>query len=213
MLSVVSHRRANPASAPADHRMASHPLVTAAANGRLPEWAVAGPRRREHMARVAELLDSWADALHLTDTERKRWRAAAYLHDALRDAAPDVLRAWIPTGDSMPDALLHGPAAAARLRDEGVDDEELLAAIAFHTVGDAGFDRLGRALYAADFLEPGRAFLHQRRAELRSRVPEELDAVVREVAAHRLRDLVDRRLPLDAHTVAFWNVLVEEAGE
>jgi HD superfamily phosphohydrolase YqeK len=191
-----------------------HPLVTAAARGELPEWAVAEPARREHMARVSGLLDEWAQQSGLSAEERTRWCAAGYLHDALRDAAPDSLRALVPDDEEGPsDSLLHGPAAAARLRAEGVADEELLDAVAFHTIGDAGFGRLGRALYAADFLEPGRSFLAERRARLRARAPGELDAVVREVAKERIRNLVHGDMPLNARTVAFWNALVREIDE
>lgn len=172
-----------------------------------------GPRRREHIERVAGLLDSWAEELDLAAVERQRWRAVGYLHDALRDAVPTELRPLVPEADRMPGSLLHGLAAAARLRAEGVDDEELLAAVAFHTIGDPGFRRLGRALYAADFLEPGRTFLAERRAEIRARAPQEMDSVVRDVAGERIRDQVRRGLPLHPRTVAFWNALVEGSGE
>lgn len=191
--------------------MDQHPLITAAANGQLPDWAEAGPARREHIERVATLLDAWAEALGLPEGERARWRATGYLHDALRDADPECLRPLVPSEErSLPDGLLHGPAAAAWLRGEGVTDDELLAAVAFHTIGDVSLGRLGRALYAADFLEPGRAFLADRRAELRARAAHDLDGVVVEVAQQRIRNLVHRRAPLHPRTVAFWNSLVSE---
>lgn len=164
------------------------------------------------MARVAGLLDEWAVQSGLDDEERVRWRAAGYLHDALRDAPLDVLRALVPETERMPDAVLHGPAAAERLRRDGVDDEELLAAIAFHTIGDPAFGRLGRALYAADFLESGRTFMADRRAELRARAQDELDAVVFEVARMRIRHLVDRGMPINPRTASFWNRMVEDVG-
>jgi len=212
MLSVVTSRPAHPAaSTGVDHRMTMHPLVRAAASGRLPEWAVAGPRRRRHIERVAELLDSWAQQEDLAEEQRARWRAAAYLHDALRDASPGDLREWVSA--PMPDALLHGPAAAARLRAEGVDDEELLDAIAHHTVGSPTFSRLGRALYAADFLEPGRTFLPEVRVELRARAPEELDAVVREVVRERIRDVQRRGKKVNPRTLAFRDTLGGAPGE
>lgn len=212
MFSVVSSRPAHPAvSAGVDPSMPAHPLVTAAASGRLPDWAVVSASRRQHIERVAELMDGWAERAGLADEERERWRAVAYLHDALRDAPPERLRAWVD--EEMPDALLHGPAAAARLRSEGVEDEELLDAIAHHTVGAPTFERLGRALYAADFLEPGRTFLPEERAELRHRVPAELDEVVRDVARLRIRDLERRGRPVSPRTQEFWNGLVEELGE
>jgi len=209
MLSVATPPLPHPATqVPAPPNMAHHPLVTAAARGELPEWSVARPGRREHIGRVVALLEEWASELRLADAERDRWRAAGYLHDALRDAPPAELRRLVPDSGDVPDALLHGPAAAERLRRDGVGDEELLEAVAYHTIGDPGFGTLGRALYAADFLEPGRTFLVERRAELRARAPEELDGVVRDVARERIRDQIARGLPLNARTVAFWNTLV-----
>jgi len=65
-----------------------HPPVSAAAAGRLPRWAAAGEERRAHMARVAALLEAWARDLGLGNRDILRWRAAGYLHDALRDASP-----------------------------------------------------------------------------------------------------------------------------
>jgi 2-amino-4-hydroxy-6-hydroxymethyldihydropteridine diphosphokinase len=168
----------------------------------------------DHMARVAELLDSWAEAQGLAAQERERWRAAGYLHDSLRDATPESLRAQLrgETSD-WPDSVLHGPVAAQRLRDAGVADELLLTAIAYHTVGDASFGPLGRALYAADFLEPGRTFLAEERAALRARTPGALDEVALEVARLRITQLVSRRAPLHPRTVALWNALVASAHE
>jgi HD superfamily phosphohydrolase YqeK len=191
-----------------------HPLVTAAATGRLPAWAVAGPKRVEHMARVAELLDSWAQEAGYPDEERERWRAVGYLHDVLRDESPGSLRVLVPWEvDEVPDALLHGPAAAKHLRQEGVADEELLAAVAFHTIGDPSFGRLGRALYAADFLEPGRTFKAEWRAELRVRAAKDLDGVVLEVARARLAHLDDHGLVRRVRTAAFLNQLEAELDE
>ena len=72
-----------------------HPWVAAAATGVLPDWAVARKKRRAHMARVAELLREWGEVRcdHPRDVER--WTAVGYLHDVLRDADPDDLRAGL----------------------------------------------------------------------------------------------------------------------
>jgi HD superfamily phosphohydrolase YqeK len=193
------------------HKTPLHPLVLEAADGRLPDWAEAGPERREHIARVAELLDAWADEAELPEEDRQRWRAAGYLHDAVRDAAPESLRPLV-SGDlaGLPGSLLHGPAVATRLRREGVEDDELLGAIAYHTLGDPGLGPLGRALYAADFLEPGRTYRVEGREDLCARAPSELDAVTREVARLRIAHLLRKGLALHERTVAFWNALVEE---
>jgi HD superfamily phosphohydrolase YqeK len=187
------------------------PVLAAAAAGRLPEWAVAGEGRRAHIARVRRLVSRWARDLSLDDAEQARWAAAATLHDALRTARPAVLLDHVPTElQALPTKLWHGPAVAERLRVEGVDDEGLLRAVAFHSVGHPELDAAGRALFAADVLEPGRSYRPGWRARLRARFPDDPDGVVREVAAFRIERVVDVGLRLRDETVGFWNTLVDE---
>lgn len=188
--------------------MSLHPIVTAAAEGTLPEWAVAGPERRAHMTRVSDLLGAWAGDRSLGEADQVRWRAVGYLHDVLRDEDPDSLRGRIPEiWANLPDGLLHGPVGADRLRIAGVADGELLHAVAWHTAGSADFSALGRALYAADFLEPGRPFRPEWRAELRERARVDLDGVVREIVRARIEHLLARGSTVLPRTIAFWNAL------
>jgi len=180
-----------------------------AANGVLPDWAHARPSRREHMRRVADLLQEWATELGLPEAERRRWAAVAWLHDALRDANPHDLRGVVrPPERDLPPQVLHGPAAAAFL--QGQAGERTLAAIRYHTIGHPSLDRMGRALYLADFLEPGREFCIEWREELRGRMPWQLDRVLIEVLASRIRHLLERRKPIHPETAAFWSSLVME---
>lgn len=189
-----------------------HPILSAAAKGELPSWAVAGPARREHMARVSSLMGEWARRATFDADECARWRAVGYLHDVLRDADPDDLRRKVaPELQGLPAPLLHGPAGAERLRVEGLLDGEVLTAVAWHTTGDVRFGTLGRALYAADFLEPGRMFLPEWRAELRERMPSDSSAVVREIVASRITNLVSKGRAVRPRTLHFWNLLVDSS--
>lgn len=182
--------------------------VRAAARGELPAWAEISPGRREHMGRVAALLAQWADAAGLDRDERDRWVAAGWLHDALRNADPERLRHDVPERfRSLPGPVLHGPAAAERLA--GECDPELCDAIRYHTLGHPGFGLLGKALYLADFLEPGRDFEQEWRAGLAERMPAEVDEVLAEVLAARIQHLVSRRKQVSPETAAFWNAVVE----
>ncbi|HSM60546.1 MAG TPA: HD domain-containing protein [Longimicrobiales bacterium] len=193
--------------------MELHPAVARAAEGVLPPWAVMTAERRAHAARVARLLDDWARALEVDEAERARFRAAGILHDALRDECGDALRPRVvPALAELPDALLHGPAAAERLRIDGVEDGELLRAVAYHSLGHPRFGRLARALYAADFLEPGRDLLDGWREALRARMPGDLDGVVREILGARIAHLVEKGSPLRAETTGLWNALVAEGS-
>ena len=177
-------------------------VVRAAAQGELPPWARVSERRRGHIARVAALMGEWADGLGLAPEDKERWLAAAWLHDALREAPPEELRYYVPESlRELPGKLLHGPAVAALL--DGRADAELLDAIRYHTLGSARFGTLGRALYLADFLEPGRRYTPEWTAALRARMPHELDAVLREVVEARTTHVQEHGSVLHPETVAF----------
>lgn len=181
-------------------------MVEAAARGELPVWTEVSPDRLSHMARVAELMGRWADALSLPADERTRWLAVGWLHDTLRDVPPARLRDEVPAEyRDLPGVVLHGPAAAERLK--GQADERVLQAIRFHTIGHPSFDQLGRALYLADFLEPGRDFEVEWRATLAARMPGDLTEVLLEVLGARLAHLVEVRKPIRPETAAFWSVV------
>lgn len=153
------------------------------------------PERRAHVERVAALVDEWAVAIGVAPAERERWRRAAWLHDALRDAPAAT-------------ELDHGPCCADRLAREGERDRGVLDAVRYHSLGCAGWEPVGRILYLADHLEPGRAPDREARATLRARVPAEHDAVLREVACRRIEWILRSGWPLAAATVDFWNALV-----
>lgn len=176
----------------------------------LPAWAVVKPHRREHIARVMTLIGEWADAAGVGAEVKQRWQNAARLHDALRDAPPDELRPQVaPEFADWPDAALHGPAVAARLRAEGEQDESLLTAVTYHTIGHPSLDETGHMLYLADFLEPGRTFDPVGRAAWRARMPHDAGAVLREVLAARIQHLIAAHRPMRHETLAFWNQIAK----
>jgi HD superfamily phosphohydrolase YqeK len=184
-----------------------HPLVVEAAAGRSPDWARIGARRLTHIEGVVSLMERWSEGLGLSQVDRTRWLAAAYLHDALRDAQPDSL----VEAAEYPPKIRHGPAVAIRLEAAGVDDTELLEAIRYHSVGCPSWKDMGRFLYLADFLEPGRAFAPARLAAWRARLPEDRDEVLRLVCACRLTERLRRGVRLRPESVEFWNSLRGEA--
>lgn len=175
----------------------------------LPPWAVTKEKRRDHIERVALLVDTWAIALGLDDGERTRWQQAAWWHDALRNEDADRLRALAPEFTDWPDKLLHGPAAAALLRADGFRDEGVLRAVTYHTIGHPEFDAAGRALYLADFLEPGRHFDPIGRAVLRARMPHDEPAVLREVLRNRITHMMASGRRIRSETLAFWNSIAD----
>lgn len=186
-----------------------HPLLIAAAEGEFPAWTEAGKSRRGHMARVSKLMAKWARRTDLPEEEQLRWSAAGLLHDTLREATGEVLLPLVPPEmRDLPARMLHGPGAAEMLRREGIGDEELLHAIHNHTFGHEDFGPLGRALFMADYLEPGREYESGRMKALRKAVPKEPDEVLREVAAMRLKRHIDKGRPMLEASRDFWNSIV-----
>ncbi|CAN5222496.1 hypothetical protein BH09GEM1_BH09GEM1_35970 [soil metagenome] len=171
----------------------------------LPDWACVGDKRRAHIGRVTVLLDEWAKVLKLPRTQRTDWHDAGRLHDALRDAPEALLRSLAGDLPGFSLDMLHGPAAAERLLADGETRSELIDAIRYHTVGSPSWGRLGRALYMADYLEPGRKFSRADRAYLAAQVPRDFDATFRQVVRFRLEWSLREGMQLYPQTVQLWN--------
>lgn len=101
---------------------------------------------------------------HGVDLEKAQ--LAAYLHD-LKKEIPleeqlEMAKKWnlikYPEDEEAP-YILHGPLAAYWLEHEyGYTDQEVLAAIANHTLGAPGMGYLEMLIYSADLTEPNRVF-------------------------------------------------------
>ena len=168
----------------------------------MPPWSIVSPTRKAHIERVVALLRQWSVQMRLPHDEARRWLRVGWLHDALRDAPEDEMRRWAPE-IAGPVELRHGPAAAARAELEGESDADVLSAVRWHSVGWEGWGRAGRALYCADFLEPGRSFDQAERAALAVRFPDDSAGVLRDVVTRRLAYAVDRGWSLPPESVAF----------
>jgi len=175
----------------------------------LPAWARVSDARRAHVERVAALTETWATAMHVSPAECERWMRAAFLHDALRDAEPELLAELAPEWSHVP-KLRHGPAAAVLAERDGERDRGILEAVRFHSIGYADWDAAGRMLYLADYLEPGRPARRAEHQALAARVPGEPEVILREVARERLAWAVERGRPILPQTIRFWNAIVSD---
>ena len=133
--------------------------LCAALDGRLD--SLLSPDRAAHSRRVASLT---ASICFREGLDSERGRAAGLAHDMCKEMPRKVQRELaaaypgaVEGSALMAEKVVHGPAAAALLaRDYGVNDDELLEAVALHTVGKPGMKALSAILYCADKLEPGR---------------------------------------------------------
>jgi 2-amino-4-hydroxy-6-hydroxymethyldihydropteridine diphosphokinase len=172
----------------------------------LPTWARVHDKRRGHIARVTALLVHWADVMHIDDEERRAWIDVGRFHDALKDAPDSEILALV--GNAPYEVqMLHGPAAAATLERLGERRTGVLDAVRYHTMGYPKWDRTGRALYMADFLEPGRSFSKADRAFLAAHAPYDFDGVFRQVVRARLEWSLHEGHSLFPETIEMWNAV------
>ena len=120
-------------------------------------------RRFKHTLGVVERARELA-VRHGVDLEKAQ--IAAYLHD-LKKEIPlehqlEMAKEWNLIKfheDEEAPYILHGPLAAYWLEHEyGYADQEVLAAIANHTLGAPGMGQLEMLIYSADLTEPNRVF-------------------------------------------------------
>jgi HD superfamily phosphohydrolase YqeK len=179
--------------------------MSSTSNVVMPEWACVTEKRLGHIERVTALLDEWSARLALDAEEARAWHDAGVFHDALRDAPEATLRELAGSNPDYAVEMLHGPAAAERLKQDGETRRDLLDAIRFHTVGSGSWRRIGRALYMADYLEPGRKFSRADRAYLAAQVPNDFDATFRQVVRARLEWSLREGMRLYPEAVVLWN--------
>ena len=118
-------------------------------------------------------------ALYLAEkygADSHKAEVAALLHDLYRGVGVEVLDYHVRhlaldkkyCGNPN---LAHGPVAAEMIqRDFGVEDEEIINAVRFHTTGRRGMTLLDEIIYIADAIEPGRSYpgVEEVRAETES---------------------------------------------
>jgi predicted HD superfamily hydrolase involved in NAD metabolism len=93
-----------------------------------------------------------ADLAALLHDYCKYWPIEKQRQTYLEEGLPEDVLDYDPQ-------LLHGPLAAVIARKQfGIDDEEVLGAIRYHTSGRAGMTLLEKIVCLADYIEPGRDF-------------------------------------------------------
>jgi len=104
---------------------------------------------------------------------------AALFHDMFRGVSEDVLNYYVKHLGMEKKYLnncnlAHGKIAAIVMkRDFGIEDEDIINAVSYHTTGRAGMSLLEKIIYIADAVEPNRKYPGVN--ELRAMVQEDLD--------------------------------------
>ncbi len=161
--------------------------------------------RYAHCVRVARMAEDLA-RIHGADPDKAR--IAGMLHDLARLYSEERLLAECEQrGMAISDfehahpIVLHAPLSAELARAEfGVNDPDVLSAIAKHTLASGEMSVLDCVLYLADGLEPGRDY--SGRAALAEMAGRNLPGAMRATIESSLRYLSSKHLPVAPQTAA-----------
>lgn len=117
--------------------------------------------RKEHIQGVVDTADVLAQRF---GADRAKAKLAALCHDLFRGIKDEALNVYVnqlglPKRYLNNGNLAHGKIAAAMMtREFGIDDEDVLNAVRYHTTGRAGMSLLEKVIFLADSIEPGRSY-------------------------------------------------------
>ena len=165
--------------------------------------------RLNHILRVEQMSMALAQHHHLDTTKAAE---AGLLHDLAKYFKPQKLLEMAqaegleidPVSQATPH-LLHADVSAIVARDTfGVKDEEILQAIANHTLGKPGMSQLSCIVFLADSLEPGRGDTPEL-AALRTQSYQDLAQAVWSTCDYSLQYLIATQRLIHPRTVATRN--------
>ena len=121
-------------------------------------------KRFTHTLGVVEMSEKLAK-IYNVDTEK--CKVAALLHDICKEMDMEYIKnicennfmSELSEEDLENNEILHGFAGAYYVKNElGIDDEEILSAIKYHTVGAKNMSIVAKIVYIADAIEYGRNY-------------------------------------------------------
>jgi predicted HD superfamily hydrolase involved in NAD metabolism len=167
----------------------------------------------DHIERVVDVTRRLA-AIHRID--ERTAVIAALAHDLLRAETPErLLVIALEQGygadevERMEPVLLHGPLAVAVLQEEfGIDDDDVLGAVAFHTTAHPGMSRLQKLIFVADKIEPQKVARAEAVQHVAALAERDLDVAMLAYLDHHLTVAAATGWPLHPRTVAARNELI-----
>lgn len=138
---------------------------------------------------------------------------AAIFHDYAKYWPKEEMKKII-IEQNMPEELLsyhselwHAPVGAFLVQKEvGIDDDEVLNAIRYHTSGRAGMTVLEKVIYLADYIEPNRKFPGV--DEVRELALIDLDSALIKAIQNTIVFLVSKNAPIYPDTFHTYNDLI-----
>ncbi|SFA38403.1 putative HD superfamily hydrolase of NAD metabolism [Parageobacillus thermantarcticus] len=145
----------------------------------------------------------------------KKAELAAIFHDYAKYRPKEEMKRII-LEQNMPNDLLsynaelwHAPVGAYLVKTEvGIEDEDILNAIRYHTSGRANMTLLEKIIYLADYIEPGRIFPGV--DEVRDLAKHDLNKALTKALQNTIQFLLKKDQPIYPDTIHTYNSLIME---
>ena len=189
-----------------------------------PTYQIANDKFRERFeslpdklqAHIFRVRDVGLDLASRHGIDEERAELAILGHDVARAAKKsEIMRQADRFGLNILDierkapVMLHGPVGAELLRHEdGLDDEEILDAVRYHTTGHPTLTPLGLLVFIADKLEPRKIKSYPYQQELRHIANESLSQAVLEFLCRESALRLQRRRAVHPDSVEAINALL-----
>ena len=189
-----------------------------------PTYQIANDKFRERFeslpdklqAHIFRVRDVGLDLASRHGIDEERAELAILGHDVARAAKKsEIMRQADRFGLNILDierkapVMLHGPVGAELLRHEdGLDDEEILDAVRYHTTGHPTLTPLGLLVFIADKLEPRKIKSYPYQQELRHIANESLSQAVLEFLCRETALRLQRRRAVHPASVKAINALL-----
>ncbi|WP_449537049.1 bis(5'-nucleosyl)-tetraphosphatase (symmetrical) YqeK [Ferdinandcohnia sp. Marseille-Q9671] len=172
--------------------------------------------RYQHTIGVMETAIRLAKRYHV---DEKKAEIAAIFHDYAKFRPKDEMKQII-IDQSMPQDLLthntelwHAPVGAFLVKTEvGIEEEDILNAIMYHTSGREQMTLLEKVIFVADYIEPGRQFPGVE--EVREVAEQDLNTALIYSLRNTIMFLAKKNQPIYPETLKTYNSLIfEKKGE
>ncbi|MED3648157.1 bis(5'-nucleosyl)-tetraphosphatase (symmetrical) YqeK [Halalkalibacterium halodurans] len=161
------------------------------------------------------VMETAIDLAKLYGADQQKAELAAIFHDYAKFRDKNEMRTLIREKLSQQDILfygdelLHAACGAYYVREEvGIEDEDVLQAIRFHTTGRPNMSLLEKIIFLADYIEPNRQFPGVEK--VRTQAKTDLNGAIISSLVNTITFLLKKNQPIYPDTLATYNQLLLE---